>query len=170
MKKKGFYIMNFNDYINSQLASGKRMDVLVKEMTDAINAKQKELDKEAQMEAAREKRYNGLVDNITAALDTRAFSFNTAASAVTAYMMDQHPEWSQETVDNFFTEAVDILKGMEMAYKMREDKDPTILALDRLIGELTGVNLSVPHSKQETKEVGLDDRAKVNQFLRQMGL
>lgn len=157
--------MNIDAFIASQLNSGMSLDQLGEELSCALNRKQAEINKENR----REERRSGLVDNINAAIDTGSIDFKTAASAAAAYIIAEHPDWSDETVDAFYKEVVDLLQSTEAVYKGRVTGEPTVKILDELCNSIFDVLIAGGKPKQEKKETKPGtDREKVERFLRNL--
>lgn len=98
--------------IESMLTSGKSLDDIGRELSAALNHKQKELN-------TREV-YDALVANVEAAFETDEWTWNVAASAATLAAISQKIVTNKEDADRFFRNALQMLGG-EVTIKSKEE-------------------------------------------------
>lgn len=101
---------NVDKFIESLVNSGKSLDDIGRELSDALNRKQNEINKAEQRKRDLAKRREGLVDNICAALDTDAYPISIAASAATITAIDRDLINSKEEADVYFAKVMDFLQ------------------------------------------------------------
>lgn len=162
--------MNYEQMIADSLRNGESLEDLARNFTAALNKKQKELDQEEILD----KRYDGLIDSINAAIDVGDVDFKTAASAATAHIIDEHDDWDLQTIDQFYTEALQSLQALEEIYVKRLEGDPVIKAFDKfcsMFDRPTQVPTGAPHKGCTcgTKKDEPGDKEKIKQFLKDMG-
>lgn len=100
---------NVDKFIESLVNSGKSLDDIGRELSDALNRKQNEINKAEQRKRELRQRREGLVDNICAALDTDAYPISIAASAATITAIDRELIKSKEEADAHFAKVMDLL-------------------------------------------------------------
>ena len=166
--------MNYEQMIADSLRNGESLEDLARNFTAALNKKQKEIELAKKEEMARDNRYDGLIDNINAAIDVAAIDLKTAASAATAYVIDEHDDWDLQTIDQFYTEALQSLQALEEIYVKRLEGDPVIKALDKfcsMFDRPTPAPIGAPLKgcTCETKKNEPGDKEKIKQFLKDMG-
>lgn len=153
--------MTIDNYIQELLNSGMDLDSIGRELSCALNRKQKEIDEQEKAERLLEKHREGLIDNIFAATDTNHFDFKTAASASALAMMDAGYINSVEEAEAFFTNI------------MRSFEQPTHQCTCKSEGKECSCN---KREKEEdgkriiTKYCNPKDVEVLRGFLRQLGL
>lgn len=136
--------MNMDNYIQSLIDSGMTLDEVGRELSCALNRKQKEIDEADKFERHRE----GLIDNVNAAVDVNVFDLKTAASAATLAMIDGGYIKGTAQAETFFEEILHALeKEPEQAPSRNKRED------EKVVRYATG-----------------SDTEKILRFLRQLGL
>ena len=162
--------MDFEQYIADRLSKGASVEDLAKEMTDALNKKQKEL---ARAEDARETIYTTLLDSVNEAIDTDNPTFETAARLAAAYAVRKYKNWNVDTINAFIEEITGLIRSTASVTDRRACHDPVVETMDKMLEEVFGIPAptGAPPKGQESspKKNETSDKAKINQFLQKMG-
>jgi len=141
--------MDMDKYIQSLIDSGMTLDEVGRELSCALNRKQKELDEADLFDRHRD----GLIDNINAAIDINNFDFKAAASAATLAMIDGDYIRNKADAERFFTQIHNALE--------RDPGTPHVCNCNKS---------RVEGDKVLEKVLESDDFQKVCKFLRALGL
>jgi len=156
--------MNIDNYIESLLNSGMSIDTIGRELSCALNRKQKEIDEKEKQARAMEKHREGLIDNIFAAVDTNHFDYKTAASAATLALIDDEFITDTATAEDFFTYILNIFRIQPGGVSSAKEKVAANLKHEM-------PNKSKEEKKAETPLGKYDeDVKKIGEFLRALGL
>jgi len=141
--------MNMDNYIQSLIDSGMTLDEVGRELSCALNRKQKEIDEADRKSRELEQHREGLIDNINASIDINHFDYKSAASATIVAMIDQGVVKDKESAEKAFR---DIYRSFEPAASPQAE----------------------PQSKREDEKIvrynAGSDTEKILRFLRQLGL
>ena len=160
--------MTFDNFIASELKSGRSIENLAEDFTRALNAARKEMEERERAERELEKTREAFIDIINAAVDVNNFDNKVAAAACTLAFIDNNKTTKQE-VDKYYSEALRALNGGKASADRREPQVVEIKAEDldrawkKLIGDAFGVKPNKPNNSKEDAET-------IEKFLRGLGL
>jgi len=115
--------MDMDKYIQSLIDSGMTLDEVGRELSCALNRKQKEIDEADRKARQFEDHREGLIDNINAAIDINHFDFKAAASAAVVALIDEGFIKSREEAERGFTEIFTNLQKELPGNKSKEEKN-----------------------------------------------
>lgn len=140
--------MTVDNFIASLMDSGMSLDDVGRELSCALNRKQKEIDEADRKARQFEDHREGLIDNINAAIDVNHFDFKAAASAAVVALIDEGFIKSREEAERGFTEIFTGLKKELPGNKSKEERNERVVR----------------------KYYNTDDVEVLRGFLRQLGL
>lgn len=153
--------MDYEALIKSLLAQGKTTDDVAKEFADALNKYEKSHSKEAQMNE-----YLRDFDLHRCYEDTDGMDLATLSGYVACIMAKDHPEWTKDNLVMFKETLQESLPYFAATINRSVDK----VILDMLDKYTEEVKPKVDTAKDKVKDSAMDAAAKLDKFLRDMGL